>query len=410
MRRSAVTLLAAGLVACSSGGGVPPIGDGKDSGPGSDAATKDAAADVATSDAASDGGSDASDANASDAGGPTFVDVADTTCQGLASDAGAVLVAGPGAPRFTTTAAVSSRRFAASEDQVLTFDTDGANAGAPFAPPAIDAIVDASEGSAIAVASLNSGAVGFTRYDASGAVTLATQTLQASTPAGDPALAIASRSGASLVVWRQGTNLRGLEYTTSAGATVDFGASTFGSSVDVAAAPTSNGYVVAWTGDPGDGTYRLRFTTWGATSNVTVSYKQTAPMHVVRIVPAASGSGWAALVNSEFPQAAVLLVPLDASGNVSGSIRRYLGATYAWDVASSNAGYALVARRATNEPEWRSLTTSGDGQSSWVCLDGSLGNQIGGSAVDSDGTLWATVYSTQNGGASFVRLDSTGTP
>ena len=409
MRRPAVAAVAAiplALFACSDASKPPPLG-GDAAPPTNDAATKDVAVD-APKEAAAEGGADAGP----DVAAPTFVDVADTPCQSLAADAGAVLVQAPGAPRFVDLGAVSTRRFAASEDQLVAFDTTGANATAPFAPPFIDYVTASGEGSTIAVASLNSGAVGFTRYDATGTMTLATQTVQATTPAGDPALAIGSRMGASLIVWRQGTNLRGVEYGATLGTAVDFGANTFGTAVDVAIgwSSSASSYAIAWTGDPGDGTYRLRFTVWGNTQTVTTSYEQTAPMHVVRLVPAASGTGWAALVNSDYPSQAVYLVPLDAGGAVNDSVRRYLGAAYAWSLASSATGYAMVARRATDEPEWRSLTTSGDGQSSWVCLAGSLGNQIGGCGVDADGARWATVYSTENGGASFVSLDSSGSP
>ena len=413
MRRQSVELegrfrlfalaLAAGALGCSSP--LPPLGDDSgtfdaggrdaDSGnPNGDASSNDAQSDVVASDAGT--GDDAS-----------FVDIADTPCNVI--DAGVVLVAGPAAPRMVTVGAVGTSRFAASEADITTFDQTGGSVVGPFTPTGADLLVASAESSDIAVAQQSGGGVGFSRWSISGSAVLAVQTVQTVAPTGDPALAIASKPSSSLLVWREATNLRALEYTTSAGTPVNFGNATVGTTVDVVAAyDGTSDYGIAWSSDPGDGTYRVRFAKWSATGTVSTFYHQPAPVHVDAIRPLSGG--WVVLASAGTPLSVVMVFFLDSTGSLTGKIHRYQGAQYAWDLATSSSGLGLVALRNSGEPEFRSLDTTGAPISGWVCLSASLGTAVGGSGIDSDALGYATAYSTPSGSANFVRLDKSGVP
>jgi hypothetical protein len=385
------------LVACSDAAVVNDAGGQPDA---SDAAPEAQTIDAGPPDAADAGAGADADAEPPQA----VVDVADTACTTI--DAGVELVKGPGAPRFVETALVGTTRFAASEDSLVTFQPDGSQPSKTFAPTGADLLVAAAEGSDIAVGQLGGGGIGFTLYDSSGAL-VGGQTLQSTPPPGDPALAIASSASASLVVWRQDKTLRGVELAPSPGAPRDFAAATFGTSVDVAAASDgASDWAIAWSGDPGDGTWRVRTTFWSATSSNTIVYHGTVPVHVERVVRLSSG--YAILASAGNPLSDVLVIFIDDQGAPSATPHRYLGAQYAWDLATGSAGLGLVARRNTEEPTFRALDATGTPLGPWVCLDGPLGTLVGGAGVDGDGSGWAVVYSADDGSARFVRLDANG--
>ena len=411
MRRQSIAALCFALVGALGCSSSPPPG-GDDSGIPDSSTGGDADAGNPTNDA-SPGNDAQSDATIQDGGvdsgdsGVQFIDIADTPCNG--NDAGTVVIAGPAAPTMVTLGLVGGQRFAASEDDITTFDQTGGTVVGPFSPAGADLLVASAESSDIAVAQLSGAGVGFSRWSTSGSATLGVQTVQSVAPTGDPALAIASKPSASLLVWRESTNLRGVEYTTSAGTPVNFGTSTVGTTVDVVAGyDGTSDYGVAWSSDPGDGTYRVRFAKWSTTGTVSTFYSQTDPIHVdaLRVTP----TGWAVLASSGNPLSLVMIFFLDGTGALTGKVHRYPGAQYAWDLATSTSGFGVVALRNSGEPEFRSLDTTGASLSSWVCLSSSLGTMVGGSGVDSDTLGYATIYTDDSGGASFVRLDKNGVP
>jgi hypothetical protein len=328
-----------------------------------------------------------------------IIDVADTACTSIHAT---TIIATP-ATRFKTLGAIGSTRFAASNDSLVTFDESGAVVAGPFAPSNAELVAANHEGERVAVASFAKGEIHFSRWNVWGNK-LADWQLQA-VPAGSPALAVASKSDASLVVWKENATLRAVEIAKSPGSPTDFAAHTFEDSADLAAASNGEQYGVAWSGVEADGKWRARFATFDRLSTSSIAFESATPFHVTSVV--AAPRGWAVLATSGGSTSAVLVFFLDASGAPSAPARRYFGADYGASIAARSTGFAMVAHRASGEPELRAFDATGAPTSAWVCLSGPLA-VAGGLGIDADPAGYATVFTTDEGNIGFALVDQTG--
>src|SRR5262249_17855161 len=149
-------------------------------------------------------------------------------------------------------------------------------------------------------------------------------------------LAIGGGGGEGLVLWAvQGTmRARGISAGGDfAGPAFDFGAGSLDTYFAGSIAFDSPGFALAWTRGPFGGTFRSSFakrTTAALTSSIT-QLTSTSQVHSIdKIVK--TPSGYALLINANLPPKALLIVPLDSTGNVTGPAHRLEGALYGWDL------------------------------------------------------------------------------
>jgi hypothetical protein len=302
-----------------------------------------------------------------------------------------------------------------------TFDPTGANPQIYKVTLGIVTNVIVSEGATVGVGAANNTTIVYQRYNAQNTAIGQLQTL-ASGIAGPPnALWMGAGGGGSLVVWALGEGLHAAGVTAAgvvAGPAFDF-ATGGGASFDVTIAYGGTTYALAWTAQPSANTYRSQFVLatptglMGAPVDITTS---TTAFHVVKLVP--TPTGFALLFAGILQDDHIYVVPLSATGAVTGPAHRYLGADVPWDLAAQGTELGLVVEgndvavdgsEGPRTPLFRPLDATGHPLAPWVCLGNPVpAGQTQDLAIDADETGYAIVYPTETSDEMFLLVDHLG--
>lgn len=358
-------------------------------------------------------GGGGSGANGGDGGLGTIaiIDVPDTVCDKLVGTTVELYPDMSNAPAIGMLTTVSGKRLAGGR-YVPGFVTFGLDGSAPSPAvvgldPDFDLVV--SEGNTIGLVAADGTDIRFQRYSSNDAPVGGSVVLGNANGAG---VAIAGDStGGSFVVWADGTSLRGRFVDSSGNAQAPFafadGLPTKGIVTSMARSGDEFGF--AWsTVDNGVARGRfVRLSKTGAVGSVVELTGDAYKHYLVKLVT--TPSGYALLLHSGSLTFDTIIVMLDSAGKVVGSARRYLGTSFAMDLAAMGDNLGLVAKRADGSAEFRPLDSKGDPLGDWKCLDAPSEDTYDQAGIDADGAGWAIAYRTPGGGEKFVRTNLTGT-
>lgn len=339
--------------------------------------------------------------------------VADTPCVPGGGTSAELYDAPKAVPGFRRLESVGSRRLASGEAFVL---FDGAGTNPSTDPIYVGSSLNASgsEGATVGVGAVDSTELSFQRFDAQGATVGGRLALESSTLR-FPDLSLAGSNGTSLLVWRSGLDLRAIGVTAAgatAGPSFTFGAGSFETRVAFGIAPAPDGFAIAWAGDSRPGGTRLSFVKASLTGIVGAPVRITGVLADERVVRLArTKTGYVMLLDEGQTgiDTATYVLRLDDDGNPIPPTYKFLGTSYAYDMAIQGEEIGIVARRKTGEPMFRALDKTGAPLGSWVCLAGSLQNVVGGYAIDVDGAGYAAVGTMPDNSTRLFRFDRLGT-
>ena len=371
-----LALAGASLYACSSSDGPPATGS-------SSGTIPDASIDNRVP--VSDGGTDAKTGDASSAlplGDLPTVDEPDVPCVTTAGTKTELFAAGAttfGGPAVTRLQVLGARRFAAGPSTAgfITFDAVGTMSKFFGVTLGTSQSVFTSEGTTIGGIAVSTGKVDYQRYDDQGAASGALVSLVSGIASGPGNVWVASGSGGSLVVYPDGTTLKGAGITTGGAlAGPPFTIATGVAAPHVALTYAGDKYAIAYSYDSGGASAaRFVFASTTATMGAPVDLATGNAIQPVAITQTASG--FLAVVDAGGDDH-VYTVPLDATGKVSGLARRLIGGDLPFALASHGNDAALVVL--TNDtkvgnvegpraPQFRPLDVTGKPTGPWVCLD-----------------------------------------
>lgn len=349
------------------------------------------------------GGGGAGGAGAS--GGGTLIP--NTACASPAS--AGVEVYDASAPNLQMLASVGTRWLANGEDGYVFFDRDGQNADVTptVVLPSRSAI--ASEGTTGGVAASNENVIQFVRLDEDGE--------NVEGPAGvallEPAvLSLASNDGAALITWAFNTRLeaRAIDDTgTVDGDAFDVALGAYSTYVFLQSVARGTEFGIVWSGDPAAGdnhSYFLRADKSAAIGDP-VLLVSTEDVHSVAQI-AATDDGYVVLFTGVPPMYRPLVMTLDATGSSLSGLMELEGAQYAYGVASTGDGFAVLVGRESGEPQLRAFDLDVTPLGDWVCLDGEHDDTIPG-AISTDGDGYAAIHTTSAGALVLSRVDAAGT-
>ncbi len=227
-------------------------------------------------------------------------------------------------------------------------------------------------------------------------------------------------AGGSLAVWFTGTTLQAAGVTTAGAAAGPAWTLATGVTGPIAVSMTyANGkYAIAYSYSVGAKT-DARFQLADATgpSGAAVPLANGTDGIVVSAITSTS-TGYILLFDGGADDL-VYVVPLDATGKVSGVARRLLGGDAPWAVASRGSDVALVTmsndtkvsgKEGPRKPQFRSLDTTGKPLAPWVCFDDRVpAGQYQDMGVLAETTGYAVVFKTVQDELALQRVDKLGT-
>lgn len=345
-------------------------------------------------------------------GSVDIVDVGDSPCSLLQ---GAVVELYPDnskAPALNRLFQVAGKRVAGGRyvPGFVTFGLDGSFPSASVVGLDLDFDLIASEGTTIGLATAASNAVRFQRYGADEAPIGTPVPLGAAVGAG-MAIAGDDATGGSIVIWADPMNMNA-RFVNAAG--VASPAFTFAEGLSTKAVTTSatksgTSFAVAWS-TVENGTAHARFarlTSSGLVGSIVDIAGPAYSLYVLKLIT--TPNGHALLLHSGNLAFDTLVVLLDVEGHAVGPARRFLGTTYAMDIAPLGNNFGLLAKRADGAAAFRLLDGAATASGAWKCLDAPSDDVLDQAGIDADGTGWAIVYRTPLGGEKFVRTNLTGT-
>lgn len=388
------------MVACGGDDGPGPVPQGP-AGPGSGAGGPGSGGDAT-------GGSSA---GGSGAGGNV---IPNTDCVALAGPSTTVFDAADGVPPPISLVAAGSRWAASGGTGYYTFDGDGSAATAPttLANNFNEVIAD-GDGFGVIASSQN---LIYRRFDANGD--------------GAPLVSVGTgmrtdvtgvRTGSdTLLVWADNTKLRARLLNDQGffpEPAFDLATAAWKTFVFMTSASSGTESLLVWTSDAILGAnemYSMVVAPDGSPGERKTIYASAMTHSVQRVV--ALDDGYAVLLTDEAPEYLPALLKLDAAGDVVGSKVNLAGAQFGHDIAAVGNTVAVVASRATGEPELRVFDLSGGSITpveDWVCLemlpDPMMPEMPGESmAVGSNGSGFAALYKAFDGSIVLARTDVTG--
>jgi len=344
-------------------------------------------------------------------GNVDVVDVPDTACDQLVGTTVGLYADMTNAPAISSLSIVNGKRLAGGRfvPGFVTFALDGSSPSASVVGLDPDFDLVASEGNTIGLVTSDGSITRFQRYSSADLPAGSAIMLGNGSGAG---LAIAGDSaGGSLVVWANATSFTGQFVDANGNAQSPF---TFAEGISVKSIEASmvhagNEFALAWS-NLENGIARARFarlSTTGPIGSIVELTGDSYKHYLVKMIK--TSAGYALLLHSGELTFDTLVVILDASGNVVGPARRYLGTKFAMSIASMGNNLGLVAKRADQVTEFRPLDSKGDPIGDWKCLDAPSQDTYDQAGIDADGTGWAIVYRTPGGGEKFVQTNLTGT-
>lgn len=312
---------------------------------------------------------------------------------------------------LTDLVAVGSRFMASGPRGYVRFDQDGGNADATPTLLADGQNVLNDEGAGVVgVAGGGDGYVAYQRFDENGHVT------GPRTMAFDDVNGIAAAmtdAGDSVVVWGWGGQLSANHLSADdfpgTSFTVQGGAYTAAFQLRAADGPEAIG--VAWYGSSvGEKQTRfLQVSASGVVGEPMVVY-DTLTQHSLNAM-AATDDGYMVLVTGEQPDLTPWLIALDGTGDVTAGPTRLDGASLGHDLVSRGDTIAVIAGRATGEPQLRVFDLQLEPLGPWVCLDTDHNAGVP-AAIALDGAGYAALYEASTGAVMLSRVgaDGTGAP
>ncbi len=340
------------------------------------------------------------------------VDVVGTPCSPLVGSVVDLYPDNSNAPAFSRLDTVANKRVAAGR-YVPGFVTFGLDGSVPsVATVGLDPDFDlvASEGSTIGLVTAASNTIRFQRYGINDLPIGSPVTLGMAVGAG---LAIAGdeAGGGSMVIWAEGTSMKGRFVDAAGVAKTVFTFAEGLSTKAIAASVTKSGtgFAAAWSSvEDGVGTARFaRFTKTDILGSVVDIAGASFSHYVVKLIERPGGH--ALLLHSGTLTFDTLVVLLDVDGKPVGPARRFLGTKYAMDLAALDDKLGLLTKRSDGSAQFRLLDSEGIPAGDWKCLDGPSQDVLDQAAIDAEGSGWAIVYRTPGGGEKFVKTNLTGT-
>jgi hypothetical protein len=312
------------------------------------------------------------------------------------------------APAVGQLARVGARFHASGPDGRVAFDDDGDNADASPLPLGASFNVIVAEGATVGMAASGS-LVQFQRFDEDGAGASALAGVASEAAV---ALALAATPDRTFVTWAFNTKLRGRaldENGIFVGDAFDLTSAAYSTFASIRAVARAGRYGVVWTGDADLGAQTSFFVEASATAPAgdRIDLYRSVGAHTVADV-VATDDGYVVLLTGEPPENRPLVLVLDEDGTPRGEPRVLEGASYAIGVASRGDEVAVLAGRASGEPQMRAFDLELAPLAPWVCLGDDLDLASPG-AIAVDGAGYATLHRTAAGGAVLHRLDHLGT-
>lgn len=302
-----------------------------------------------------------------------IVEVEDTPCELTQAEANTFMEPEPLELSFDRAGAVGERRFALDTASLalITFAPDGSD---PSAIEYSDFV--AATGFQERLVTLELAAEGelvARAYDALASEPSAPLSLD---EIGTGSHAVAASPDGVLAVWRSEDELRGQLFTPGQALSerFDFGRLSCGEhSCTPYVLWNGDRFLVLWTRVEASGHSTLSWAAVDAAGKVVGAKNVLGAEDSYRLAGAASlaDAGAALLLTEGAPARAPLLVLIDAFGRPRPTLRRFLGATEAWGIASAGSKLALVARSSSAQAVFRPLAADGEPVSGWVCVDDS---------------------------------------
>lgn len=330
---------------------------------------------------------------------------------------------GNGGPAVTLLQSLGAKRFATGPDLpgFITFDPAGTNPQLVNIPQGAVQTVLVSEGTTVGSMVAGNGTVSYQRYDAAGAATGNAVTLASNITPIPSAIWTASSTAGTLGVWAHGDTLSVAGVTTAgAAAGAAWTLATGGVSAHVAVATSNDKFMIASSFTQSGGTTAAQLqlaTLTGPSGSAVPLTSSTVAIEVKSIVPTSSGY---LLVVEGGGDNKVYLVPVNATGQVSGVARRLLGGDAPWALASRGDEVGLVTMSndlvvnnvypGPRRPMFRSFDATGKPLGPWVCLDDYIPvAQLQDMAIMTDGNGYSVVYKTKSDATNLIRFDRLGT-
>lgn len=359
--------LIAGLYGCSSDDTRPRGDDLPSNGLGGSPATSgpDGGDAPSTGGGSPDAGSDVSEPAAAQ-----LVEIAGESCVPTSAEPRLIQAADPFGLTFDQAGSSGERHFAFDSGSLafVTFASDGSGASEPIYQD-LAALV----GSA-------SGLSGLSIDDAGNLISVAFDEQGISTGASVEVAGPGTESHAlapgdvTLAVWCVDKELQGslLEPSGSVRAEVSLGKLSCGDyGARAVALWTPPNFTVLWSRVVHEGTSALSWAVIDTGGSVLASRSllARAEYHALASATALADGKMALLISEGFPPRGSLLMYLDAFGHPRGPSYRLLGSVEPWSVASGGASVGVTARSSDGRAVFRTISSTGEALSPWVCLD-----------------------------------------
>lgn len=330
---------------------------------------------------------------------------------------------GNGSPAIAHLQALRALRLGTGDNLpgFATFDAIGQNAQVFDMSPGTVQTSFASEGDTIGAMIANAATIEYQRFDAQGAALGGRVSLRTGLVPSPIAIWIAAGGGGSLGVWEAGKTLSAAGIT-AAGASAGpaWQLSNDGVAASVSIAYVGGKYAILWSVQPTSQSNLTRFVL-ADPSGISGAPVEIASgglqFSVIKLLP--TPIGFLAVLLGAGGDNHVYTVPLDASGNVSGTAHRLLGADYPWDIALQGNEVGLVTSgndilvdgsEGPRKPLFRPLDLTGHPIGPWVCLDGFVPTgQYQDMALLQEANGYALVYKTPADDTVLVKFDHLGT-
>jgi hypothetical protein len=417
-----VAFACSGTYACSSSDKPPAAGSssGNSSG-GLDASHDNAAPEIDAGDA---GSVKADAASALPLGTIPTIDEPDVPCVTTSGVKTVLFAAGSGTsgPPVTLVQPLGARRFASGlgTNGFITYDTTGSMPKRFSVSVGATQTAFASEGTTIGAMAASPGKIDYQRYDDQGVASGALVSVATGIASGPSRLWIASGGGGSFVVWPSGSTLFAAGVT-AAGALAGppFTLATSAPNPKVAITYSGDKFAIAYSYSTSTGSSaaaRFVYASTTAIVGMPVDIGTADALEPVAITP--TSAGFVMVVDAGGDEH-IYIVPLDATGKLSGPAHRLLGGDLPWGLASHAGDAALVSL--TNDvkvgtaegpraPQFRPLDLTGKPTGPWVCLDAKIAaglEQDMGILADPTGG-YSVTYKSPADATVLIRTDKLG--
>jgi hypothetical protein len=330
---------------------------------------------------------------------------------------------GTSGPPVSVVQPLGARRFATGlgTNGFITYDAVGTTPKLFTVSLGATQTAFSSEGTTIGAMAASLGKIDYQRYDDQGVASGGLVSVASGIASGPNRVWIASGGGGSLAVWPSNGTLFAAGIT--AGGVLagpPFTLATSAPNPKLAITYSGDKYAIAYSYDTATGSSaaaRFVYASPTALVGTPVDIGTADALEPVAITP--TSAGFVMVVDAGGDEH-IYVVPLDATGKLSGPAHRLLGGDLPWGLASHAGDAALVSL--TNDtnvgtaegpraPQFRPLDITGKPTGPWVCLDARIAaglEQDMGILADTTGG-YSVTYKSPADATVLIRLDKLGT-